>query len=171
MLYRPCLLNRPCLPNGHRLLNGHRRRRAAGLALLLSLTACSGAVAVPEPTPDESGRTVCAQLVAALPDRVLDATRRTAEPGVLTAAWGDPPITLRCGVAAPPGLVPTSECLEVNGVGWFAEEAEGGRLYTTIGRRVFVEVGVPSDYGPQASALVDLAAAVSAQDPLVKPCQ
>lgn len=126
---------------------------------------------IPEPTPDGAGRTVCVQLVAALPDRVLDAARRTAEPGVLTAAWGDPPITLRCGVAAPPGLVSTSECLEVNGVGWFSEDADGGRLYTTIGRQVFVEVGVPSDYAPEVGALVDVAAAVSAHDPLVTPCQ
>ena len=139
--------------------------------LLLALTACSGAVAIPEPTPDEAGRDVCVPLVAALPDQVLDGTRRTAEPGVLTAAWGDPPITLRCGVPAPPGLVPTSECLEVNGVGWFAEEADGGTLYTTIGRQVFVEVGVPSDYTPGASTLVDLAAVVAAQDPVVTPCQ
>ena len=128
-------------------------------------------MAVPEPSPDEAGRAVCGQLVAALPDSVLEATRRPAEPGVLTAAWGDPPITLRCGVPAPPGLVPTSECLEVDGVGWFSEEADGGRLYTTIGRQVFVEVGVPSDYAPEVSVLVDLAAAVSAQNPVVTPCQ
>jgi len=90
---------------------------------------------------------------------------------VLTAAWGDPPITLRCGVGAPPGLTPESECLEVNGVGWFSEDADGGTLYTTIGREVLVELGVPEDYAPEASALVDVAAAVSAHDPLLKPCR
>ena len=144
---------------------------AACLALLLVLTGCSGAVAVPEPDPDETGRAACAPLIAALPDRVLEAERRTADPGVLTAAWGDPPITLRCGVAAAPGLTPASECLEVNGVGWFAEDADGGTLYTTIGRQVFVELGVPEDYAPEASALVDVAAAVSAHDPLLTPCR
>ena len=48
----------------------------------------------------------------------------------------------RCGagVQQPPGLSHGSECFEVNGVGWFAEEAEGGYLFTTIGRPAFVEV-------------------------------
>ncbi len=138
---------------------------------MLLLTGCSGTVALPDPTPDEAGRTVCAALLGDLPANVLDGTRRPTEPGGLTAAWGDPPITLRCGVAPPPGLTPTSECIEVDGVGWFGESAEGGMLYTTIGRRVFVELGVPSDYAPEAGALVDMAAAVTAHDPLERPCQ
>lgn len=125
---------------------------------------------MPEPSPDAAGRSVCAGLIANLPTTVMDGTRRTTKPGELTAAWGDPPITVRCGVAAPPGLTAASECLEVDGVGWFAEQVEGGMLYTTIGRAVFVEVGVPTHYAPEAGALVDLAAAVQAHDPLQRPC-
>ena len=71
---------------------------------------------------------------------------------------------------APPGLTPTSECLEVNGVGWFREQADGGTLFTTIGRAVAVEVGVPAGYAPEVDVLVDLAAAVDAHDPLEQPC-
>jgi hypothetical protein len=135
------------------------------------LAGCTGAVAVPEPTPDDADRTTCAALVAGLPDDVEGGVRRTVEPGVLTAAWGDPPITLRCGVAAPPGLTPSSECLEVNGVGWFSEDVEGGVLFTTIGRAAFVEVAVPADYTPPVNPLVDLAAAVDAHDPVEQPCR
>jgi len=147
-------------------------RRPGALALLLALvlTGCSRAVAVPEPTPDDAARAVCARLVPALPATVLTGERRSADPGVLTAAWGDPPITLRCGVPRPPGLTASSECLEVDGVGWFAEDAEGGMLYTTIGRTASVEVGVPAAYAPEAGALADLAGAVSATDPVEKPC-
>ena len=146
----------------------------AALAVLLALlvaAGCAGPVALEEPQPDAAARDRCTALLAALPEQVLQATRRPTEPGVLTAAWGDPPITLRCGVAAPPGLTPSSECLEVDGVGWFSEEAEGGVLFTTVGRAVFVEVGVPEQYAPPVNPLVDLADAVAAQDPVVQPCR
>ena len=69
----------------------------------------------------------------------------------------------------PPGLGPESECFEVNGVGWFAEEAQGGYLFTTIGRPAYVQVGVPTDYAPEANALVDIADAVT-KLPVDQPC-
>ncbi len=74
-------------------------------------------------------------------------------------------------MTAPPTLTTSSECTEVDGVGWFAEDAENGTLYTTIGRRVFVELGVPSHYTSGAGALVDVAGVVSAHDPLERACQ
>lgn len=108
--------------------------------------------------------------MAALPDRVLELDRRKVEPGVFSAAWGKPVITLRCGVTKPPKLTDASPCFGVNGVGWFAEETTGGYLFTTIGRRAYVEVGVPSAYAPEGNALVDVAGAVNANNPVVTPC-
>ncbi len=96
--------------------------------------------------------------------------RRTVEPGSWSAAWAKPAITLRCGVPRPAKLRPTSSCFEVNGVGWFAEQASGGYLFTTIGRTAYVEVAVPVDYAPEAGALTDVAATITAHDPLVSPC-
>lgn len=122
-----------------------------------------------DPTPSPEGREQCAAVMAALPATVLDQPRRTVEPGALSAAWGDPTITLKCGVDKPPTLGPASECFEVNGVGWFAEQLEGGYLFTTIGRPTYVQVGVPPDYAPEATALVDVAAAVSTI-PVERPC-
>jgi len=122
-----------------------------------------------EPTPPAAVVEQCTRVMAALPPTVLDQPRRTVEPGRLSAAWGDPTITLRCGVDKPAGLGAASECFEVNGVGWFAEDAEGGYLFTTIGRPVYVQVGVPSEYAPEANALVDLAAAVGTI-PVDQPC-
>lgn len=107
--------------------------------------------------------------MAALPDTVLEQSRRDTDAPELTAAWGDPPISLRCGVDKPKGLGPASECFEVNRVGWFAEEGIGGMVFTTIGRPVYIEVGVPSEYAPEAQALVDVAAAVS-KVPVEQPC-
>ena len=106
-----------------------------------------------------------------LPGTVLDGKRRKVTPGRLVAVWGNPPISLRCGVDKPPGLTAASDCLEVNGVGWYAEQAATGHLFTTIGRTAYIEVGVPSHYRPEANALVDLAAVVSAHDRLLQPCR
>lgn len=106
-----------------------------------------------------------------LPDAVAGQKRRVTSEPALTAAWGDPPISLRCGVTRPAAMTRASQCYEVDGVGWFAEQGEGGWLFTTFGRDAFVEVGVPSAYAPEANALVDLAPAISAHDPLREPCQ
>jgi hypothetical protein len=143
---------------------------AATLLAVLLITGCSRAVAVPDPTPTGADVGVCRQLLSALPEQVLDQDRRAAEPGTSSAAWGDPVITLRCGVTKPAALTAASQCLEVDGVGWFDEAAQGGRLFTTIGRQTYVEVAVPSGYAPEAGALVDVAAAVQAHDPLRRPC-
>jgi len=126
---------------------------------------------VPEPTPTGAAVEVCSSLMADLPATVLDHKQRAVTPGRFAAVWGDPAISLRCGVPRPPGLTAASECFEVNGVGWYAEQGSSGYLFTTIGRRAFVEVGVPSHYAPEANALVDLAAAVSAHDPVITPCR
>jgi hypothetical protein len=140
-----------------------------GAAALLALGACSRTVTMTDPEPSTAVRQTCAAVMATLPATVLDQPRRTVEPGVLSAAWGDPTITLRCGVAKPPGLGDASECFEVNGVGWFAEEAEGGFLFTTIGRPAYVQLGVPTEYAPEANALVDVAEAVE-KIPVDRPC-
>jgi hypothetical protein len=125
---------------------------------------------MPDPSPALADRTTCVRLLAVLPNKVLDQDRRKVEPGQFSAAWGDPAITLRCGVAKPGSLNAASQCFEVNGVGWFAQPAASGYLFTTIGRRAYVEVGVPTRYSPEANALVDLSAAVSSQDPLERAC-
>ena len=148
-----------------------RLGQVAVLATLATLLAGCGKVAVVEPTPDAGVAQVCGGVMGALPEKVLDQGRRTVEPGVLSSAWGRPAIVLRCGVTAPAALTPTSECLEVNGVGWFAEEAQNGLIFTTIGRPAYVEVAVPTTYAPESGALADLSDAVAAHDPVTTPCQ
>lgn len=123
-----------------------------------------------DPRPTGIVASVCTDLMTALPSTVLDEDRREVQPGQFSAAWGDPTITLRCGGPPPPTLTEASQCFEVNGVGWFAEQGSGGYLFTTIGRSAFVEIGVPSSYAPEANALVDVAAAITAQVPVLSPC-
>jgi hypothetical protein len=109
---------------------------------------------------------MCAALVEALPEVVADAVRRDVEPaGPAVAAWGDPPVILRCGVPAPVAD-PTTTVLALDGVDWLPVPGEGGTFFTTVGRAAQVQVAVPDDYAPEADVLSDLADAVTAAVPL-----
>ena len=103
---------------------------------------------------------------------MLDGDRRDTEPkSPLTAAYGDPPIEVVCGVAPPAAMAEAqSQCFEVNGVGWFAKEVTNGVIFTTIGRKLYVEVAVPAEYKPEANALTDVSDAMHAHNPLITPC-
>lgn len=150
-------------------------RRGAGGAAVLCLLAVSGcgasAVTVEPPHPTGAVATTCRSLLAALPDRVLDQESRPVQPeGALAATWGDPPILLRCGVPRPAKLRANSSCLEVERVGWFAEKATRGYIFTTVGRSAYVEVSVPSAYQPPANALVDVGEAIRRTLPVRTAC-
>lgn len=110
----------------------------------------------------------CAALINALPQTVDNESRRRTSPGSpLTAAWGDPPITLRCGVPEPEVLRPGSKTYNpsadeayVNGVAWLIEKVNDGYRFTAAQRAVYIELNVPSAYNPETNGLVDLASAV-----------
>ncbi|MGW5880175.1 DUF3515 domain-containing protein [Nocardiopsis terrae] len=133
------------------------RKRYFGAALAVALvTAGCGerTVRVQPPEPDERTAEVCAALVADLPDTLLDAERASVRPdSELTAAWGDPPIGLRCGVPRPASLQMDSVLQEVNGVAWFSPPEDAPSLYTVVEREAYVELTVPPSYGPPAAAL------------------
>jgi hypothetical protein len=112
-------------------------------------------------SPEPGTQPGCADLVAALPDVVADAVRRDIEPPrPATAAWGDPPVILRCGVPVPVAD-PTTPVLEVDGVRWLPVPGEGGTFFTTVDRVATVEVAVPDDYAPEADVLSDLTGPVT----------
>lgn len=148
------------------------RTIGAALCLLLIAGCSSGPAPVPVPSPAPEVAAACADLVKALPAKVLDAKRREASPkSPLTAAYGDPPIEMTCGVTPPAGMAEAqSQCFEVNGVGWFAKQVDNGFIFTTIGRSLYFEVAVPDKYTPEANALTDVSDAVHRFDKLVTPC-
>ena len=125
---------------------------------LAGLSACGEAkVAVPVPTPNAKDAAICQKLLPSLPEKIADQAKRLVSGAPdLTAAWGDPPISLRCGVVKPADLEPTSSLITVNGIDWFAEELSAGWRFTSMNTFVFVEVTVPKNYSPEANALVDL---------------
>ncbi len=131
----------------------------AGLSALPALTACGRDVAVPAP---DSPSPICLDL--ALPDTVNGAgLRPTSESG--TAAWGEPPITWRCGVPRPAQLAADSALLEVDGISWLPVAAQGGDVFyavdwPTAEQPVYIEVIVPDRYSAPADVLLDLGPAL-----------
>lgn len=98
-------------------------------------------------------------MVAALPEVLGGQSRRATRPAsTTTAAWGDPPITLVCGVAAGS---PRDDPYEFDGVRWAMHDVGSARAWTTRGRAVNVVVTVPDAYAGQAELLGSLAAALA----------
>jgi hypothetical protein len=102
---------------------------------------------------------VCSSVVAALPSTLAGQRRRGVDPlSTTTAAWGDPSITLVCGVPEGSSL---DEPYEFDGVRWAMHDVGNARTWTTRGRRVNVVVTVPDRYDGQAEMLGSLATALS----------
>jgi hypothetical protein len=136
------------------------------LVVALSLAACSGPVSVEPPDPPTHSGS-CADFMAGLPDELVGQTSRDTDPeSALTAAWGDPAITVRCGVPPPDTLDVTSQLITANRVDWFPEELTEGYLFTTYGRVTVVEVTVPDDYTPEIGPATELSALVDETIPL-----
>jgi hypothetical protein len=135
-----------------------------------------GPVEVKTPALSASTDRACTALVKALPASVDGAERREVQPaGAAAAAWGDPAIVLRCGVAMPKQFDEFATCQETNGVGWFIpEEQVTGEprpiTMTTIGRDVNVQVTLPEEHWPPANAMVDLAPAIKQTTEERSPC-
>lgn len=140
---------------------------AAAICGVLALGGCGFGPVEVEPHDLEPGSSeVCAALVEELPEVVDDAVQRDLDPSSeAAAAWGQPAIVLRCGVPMPAAYRPDSQLYEVDGVGWLAEDGDGGMFFTAADREVLVEVSVPDDYAPEADVLVDLAPSILATIP------
>lgn len=160
------------------MTRSHRLQRLAktGLGLLagillVTLAACSGPAQISAPSPSPQTRDRCKAMVSALPKKNDGHSRRDTKPeSSLTTAWGNPAITLACGVSKPAGMKPDSKCWQVNGVGWYADKRSDDYRFTTIGRKAHVQVTVPNKQSPQADALVDLASAIKKHNPVTKKC-
>lgn len=153
---------RPGLP---RLLGQLRVLGLLAPLALPALAACGGDGPVRIAAPPAADRTSCARLADRLPDTLggLEAVA-TSPADAAGGAWGDPPVTLTCGVGVPKGFGPASSCLRVEGVDWFAPDAEmtdnGSDItLTSVTLRPRVALHVPATHrgDTAAAALVDLA--------------
>ena len=147
-----------------------RTHLAAAAIGLLTLAGCSGVVDLEPADLDPDAEAICADLLTDLPRELAGQGRRDVAPAGSGVAWGDPAVTLRCGVTDAQGLGRASECQVVNGVGWYPEELSDSYRFTTVGRATPVEVVVPDAYAPEVGPLTELADAVARHDPEVRAC-
>jgi hypothetical protein len=82
---------------------------------------------------------------------------------------------LRCGVGKPEHYDPAAGCQTVNGLDWYVPEKGMNDqsvdvVMTTIGREPAVQVTLPAQYRPPATAMVDLAPALKAHTRQTTPC-
>jgi hypothetical protein len=104
---------------------------------------------------------VCLAVISQLPPtlRNLPARRVSAGPEQ-NGAYGEPPITVSCGIPAPamcatpaggPDCVPLdTELLTMNGVCWYARQEPAANVFTTMDRDQPVQVTVPAAYQQSA---------------------
>ena len=156
------------------------------LALVFGLHSGGGSTA-PSPTPPEALPALtlpappsstatarpCTTLLGTLPTALGTLAPRVVHPtpdSLFVVAWGDPAVVLRCGVARPASLVPSSSALLVitDGVAFLPEQAKDETVFTAIDRAAYVEVTVPKSYPqPPLAALAD--AIAKAMKPVCLP--
>jgi hypothetical protein len=100
---------------------------------------------VPVPSADPTVRQACAALIDALPMEVDPGVERRPVVGdeLLTAAWGEPAVTLECGVPLPDR---PEEPAVVNGVVWSVRDIGAGFRWTARELTVPVAVEIPDSY-------------------------
>lgn len=101
---------------------------------------------------------VCLAVTSQLPTQVRDLPARKVSAGPeQNAAYGEPPITVACGIPQPTmcekitgghtGCVPLdADLLVMNGVCWYGVDGPATKLFTTMDREVAVQVAVPASY-------------------------
>jgi hypothetical protein len=101
---------------------------------------------------------VCLAVTSQLPSKLRDLPGRKVSAGAeQNAAWGEPPITVACGVTQPtmcertdgghPGCVPLDATMyAMNGVCWWGQDLPATDVFTTMDREVAVQVTVPGSY-------------------------
>ncbi|MFI6577093.1 DUF3515 domain-containing protein [Nocardiopsis sp. NPDC050513] len=139
----------------------------AAVAAVLSATGCgAGTVRMEPPEADETTTQACTAFVAALPDTLLDAERADVRPeSDVMAAWGDPPIGVRCGIPRPAALTIDAPLQEVDGVPWLPVPADDPTMFVAVGHTAYVELTAPPSYGPPAAALTTLSTLVEEHIP------
>jgi hypothetical protein len=137
--------------------------RAAWVAAVAAVvTGCASAVPV-DPAPDATDAR-CAEVLVVVRDLdQLAGRERRPTTSQSTAAWGNPPVVLRCGVE-PPGPT-TDACVAVDGVDWVLTPGEESTTWTTYGREPAVEVVLPGDVAGSDAVLAGLTPAVTGIEP------
>lgn len=124
-------------------------------------------VAVAAPKLSARQEIVCRALTSQLPAEVRGLPQRRVTTGPeQNAAYGEPAITLSCGVPAAT-FPPTDDVFSLNQVCWHAAPGHGGSVWTTVDREVPVQVTVPTGYEPAGQWTIAFANPVAATVPSI----
>jgi hypothetical protein len=111
--------------------------------------------------------------MGALPLELVDEpSRRVRSDSPFAYAWGDPPVTLVCGVARPAAFAPDSALFQINSVQWFVDDADPDTIvWTAVDRPVYVELRVPAsiDSAPATVLSTTIAEVLPYQEPVPGP--
>ena len=131
------------------LAERHGGSGAEPVAPATSAPATAGALPsiklAPPPALSAAQQRACQDLISALPTDLGDLPARPVDsPSPYVAAWGEPAVTLRCGVPRPPSFIATADVQQINGVTWFAERRGSTTAWVVVDRPVYVEVLAPA---------------------------
>ncbi|GAA3175008.1 DUF3515 domain-containing protein [Blastococcus jejuensis] len=126
---------------------------------------------VPPVTPEADAS--CPALMEQLPLELAgEQSRRVRSDSPFAYAWGDPAVTLICGVDRPAGFAPDSALYQINGVFWLVDDSDPDTtVWTAVDRPVYVELRVPAtiDSGPATVLSTTIAATLAYQEPDPSP--
>lgn len=134
--------------------------------LALALAGCSGPSRPALPELSAADTAACADLVAAAPDSLAGLSREDGDGRTVT--WGDPAVTLTCGVAKPAAYDEFAHCIVLREVGWFVptdelEDVTGPATATALTFTPYVSLHIPGEHRADAvdSMLAELAPAIA----------
>jgi Protein of unknown function (DUF3515) len=155
----------------------HATREARPKATATSAAAVPAAP-VPVAAPKLSPRAaqVCLAVTSQLPSAIRTLPGRRVTAGAeQNAAYGEPPITVQCGVpqpamcetaAAGSRCVPLdTELLIMNAVCWYAAPGTQANVFTTMDREIAVRVTVPATYQQPAQWANEFSDTIVETDP------
>jgi hypothetical protein len=117
------------------------------------------------PSLRERAATVCRALLSRLPATVQGMAQRPVTAGPeQNAAYGDPAVTVACGVPAAQ-VPPTAELFDLDQVCWYQTPGDGATVWTTVDREVPVRVTVPKAYDPPGQKTIAFSDALVATVP------
>ncbi|GAA4676730.1 DUF3515 family protein [Phytohabitans rumicis] len=120
------------------------------------------------PALSERAAVVCRALLSQLPNAVRDLRQRPVTAGSeQNAAYGDPAITVACGVP-PTSYPPTDWVYPLNRVCWHSAQRAGATVWTTVDREVPVQVTVPGSYDQPGQWTLAFSDPVVASVPSIK---
>ncbi|WP_116072979.1 DUF3515 family protein [Asanoa ferruginea] len=125
----------------------------------------TGPVSMIAPNIPSAAADVCKRLVSALPVALRDRQRRPVTAGPeQNAAYGDPPITLTCGVS-PAAFPSTDQLWRLDAVCWHHRDDGDATVWTTVDRQVPVQVRLPRKYEPATQWTIGFSSSVSTSVP------